>query len=296
LRGAAAASLAAAAFAWRREELFAIAIGAIALGGLWLAHSRQTWSRVEDGSRGQRIVLQLLRFVDAACLAAIAAMVVGPWFVLGLAACGLAMDRNRWLTYFDRRFALSPVARGVLTAGLIAIAATVAGGGLLRQAIAGRARLKDWTNDPVFARLSQGTGLTLTASRIPLIQLQTRRGVLLYGAAMNQITYVPSSGPKMNEILRKVYGDDILAPRPANWIPCGGLMRASGRELWAQRDLDEWIRLAREFGFSDVVTYADWTAKLPLVARNEKYALYHVPDSEPAQPTYAAAASGAATR
>ncbi|HVW36970.1 MAG TPA: hypothetical protein VHB99_06680, partial [Pirellulales bacterium] len=79
-----------------------------------------------------------------------------------------------------------------------------------------------------------------------------------------------------------------------DWVRCGGLMIDSGRRLWAERDVEEWIRLAREFGFTDVVTYADWTTKLPLMARNTKYALYHVPDSEPARPSYAAASSGAA--
>jgi len=71
-------------------------------------------------------------------------------------------------------------------------------------------------------------------------------------------------------------------------------MGESGRRLWAERDVEEWIRLSREFGFTDVMTYADWTTKLPLVAKNKRYAVYHVPDSEPAEPSYAAASPGAA--
>ena len=158
----------------------------------------------------------------------------------------------------------------------------LAGTKLVARATERHAGLRDWTNDPLLATISQGAGLALTASRIDLVQLQTRRGVLLYGAAMNQLTYVPASGPKINEILRKIYGEDLFRPRPENWVRCGGLMIESGRELWKQREPEEWAALGREFGFTDVVTFAGWTTKLPLVARNKKYAVYRVPQLAPA--------------
>jgi hypothetical protein len=238
----------------------------------------------------------LLWLIDAACLFKIAAAVVGPSFTLAAAAGAACLARREWLPIVAQSRNLAAGLRMASLATLGGICAIVAGGKLIREATAGQARLRNWTNDPVLAAVSRGTGLTLTASRIDLVQLQSRRGVLLYGAAMNQLTYVPASAPKINEILRSVYGEDMLSPRPAGWMRCGGLMIESGRRLWADRDVEEWVRLAREFGFTDVVTYADWTTKLPLVARNMKYALYHVPDSEPAEPSYAAASSGAAVR
>ena len=281
LRAFAVAGLFAAAYVWRRDKVLAETIGIAALGLVAVSHSAGIWRRLDSRALGWRVAPGLLYLIDAACLAKIAAAVVGPWFMLGLAAGAACLAWRRWPASFGGAgrmgFALRLAALGLMAG----VCAQFAGGKLVGQAVDGHARLRKSTNDPVLAEVARGSGLTLAASRIDLLQLQTRRGVLLYGAAMNQVTYVPASAPKMNEILREVYGEDLLAPRPANWVRCGGLMMDSGRKLWAEREPEEWIRLAREFGFSDVVTYADWTVKLPLVARNNKYALYRVPDAEP---------------
>jgi hypothetical protein len=160
------------------------------------------------------------------------------------------------------------------------LAGSIIIGSLAMRAATSYRALPDWRNDPVFARASQGRGLLLTASTLRAIQLQTRRGVLLEGPSLNQLPYVPASGPAMNRILNAVYGEDILTPRPFNWLHTGGLKRYCGRELWESRDADHWRTLAREFGFTDVLTYADWSLKLPVVARNEELTLYHVPATE----------------
>lgn len=279
LRAAVAAVLASAVYVWRRDHSLAQAISIAALALVLLSHSPRLWRRLDADSLGWRVAPRLLSLIDAACLLKIAAAVVGIEFTLGLAAGGAWLSRNRWLPAVDRWGRSAAVFRFASLAALACVCCYFSGAKLIGQAAAGRARLRDRTNDPLLAAVSQGTGLALTASRIELLQLQTRRGVLLYGAAMNQLTYVPDSAPKMNEILRRIYGDDLLSPRPPGWVRCGGLMMDSGRGLWAEREPEEWIRLAREFGFSDVVTYADWTVKLPLVARNNKYALYRVPDA-----------------
>lgn len=293
LRAIVLACLFAAAYAWRRDRVMAQTICVAALAIVALSHSPGLWRRVAAGAIGWRVAPALLWLIDAACLLKIAAAVVGPSFTLAVAAGAVCLARKEWLPVVAQSRGLAAGFRIASLAALGGICVVVAGGKLVGEATAGQARLRNWTNDPVLAAVSRGSGLTLTASRIDLVQLQTRRGVLLYGAAMNQLTYVPASAPKINEILQKVYGEDMLAPRPADWVRCGGLMIDSGRRLWADRDVEEWVRLAREFGFTDVVTYADWTTKLPLVARNTKYALYHVPDSQPVRPSYAAASSAA---
>ncbi|HVW36302.1 MAG TPA: hypothetical protein VHB99_03315, partial [Pirellulales bacterium] len=293
LRALVLVCLFAAVYNWRRDRVLAQTICIAALAIVALSHSPGLWRRIEAGALGWRLAPALLWLIDAACLLKISAAVVGPSFTLAAAAGAACLARKEWLPVFARPKSLAAGFRMASLAGLGGICVVVAGGKLVGEATAGQARLRNWTNDPVLAAVSRGTGLTLTASRIDLVQLQSRRGVLLYGAAMNQLTYVPASAPKINEILQKVYGEDMLAPRPADWVRCGGLMIDSGRRLWAERDVEEWIRLAREFGFTDVVTYADWTIKLPLVARNKKYAVYHVPDTEPARPSYAAASDAA---
>jgi hypothetical protein len=114
----------------------------------------------------------------------------------------------------------------------------------------------------------------LVVPRMCLVQLRTRRPVLLNGEAMNQITYVPQSGPAMNEIVKGIYGDDILKPRPAWWQNWGGLMAHSGYELWQAREPAEWRRLSREFGFTQIVTGREWKLRLPVLARSETLILY----------------------
>lgn len=137
--------------------------------------------------------------------------------------------------------------------------------------------MPDWQNHPVYARAYRGSGMLLTASTIRATQMRTRRPVLLEGPALNQLPYVPESGPSMNHILKRVYGEDLFTPRPAECARGGGLEKHSGRDLWESRDLAEWQALAREFGFTQIVTFKYWKLKLPLVAENEKLLLYDVP-------------------
>jgi hypothetical protein len=132
-------------------------------------------------------------------------------------------------------------------------------------------------SDPALVAAGRQSGLLLIGPRMQLVQLHTRRPVLLNGEAMNQLTYVPDSGPPMNTIVKRIYGDDLLAPRPAGWEPCGGLMHSSGYLLWQQRGAAEWQQLARDFGFTNVLTPADWKLKLPVLARSKTRVLYGVP-------------------
>jgi hypothetical protein len=209
----------------------------------------------------------------------VALWLLGPAIVSGLFLAGIAFAWPSGHSAAPRRGTRKfPT---VLRAASVPACLLVFGSFAL-QAVSSYASLPDWRNDPVFARASQGRGLLLTASTLRAVQLQTRRGVVLEGSALNQLPYVPDSGPEMNRILNVVYGEDLLAPRPFNWVRTGGLKRHCGRELWEQRSPDEWRRLAREFGFSDIVTYAGWSLKLPVAARSEKLTLYHVPDSEQA--------------
>ncbi len=280
-RGAALAGLFAAAYAWRRDDELAMTICIASIALLLLSHSAGVWRGIDARALGWRTAPALLYAIDAICLAKIATSVVGPWFVLGLAAGAAYLARRQWLPLVARWSAPAYRFRAAFALALAGMSLGLAGTKLVERAAERHARLRDWTNDPLLAAISQGAGLALTASRIDLVQLQTRRGVLLYGAAMNQLTYVPASGPKINEILRKIYGEDLFRPRPENWVRCGGLMIDSGRELWERREPEEWAALGREFGFTDVVTFAGWTTKLPLVARNKKYALYRVPRLAP---------------
>jgi hypothetical protein len=145
---------------------------------------------------------------------------------------------------------------------------------LVERARAGRELFREAERDPVITAARRESGMLLVVPRMCLVQLRTRRPVLLNGEAMNQITYVPQSGPAMNEIVKGIYGDDILKPRPAWWQNWGGLMAHSGYELWQAREPAEWRRLSREFGFTQIVTGREWKLRLPVLARSETLILY----------------------
>jgi hypothetical protein len=167
--------------------------------------------------------------------------------------------------------------RRVLALSLTTTSALGIAAFLVLQARAGYLEMVDWQNHPVYARAHQGHGMLLTASTLRATQLRTRRPVLLEGPALNQLPYVPESGPSMNHILQSVYGVDLFTPRSADCARGGGLEKTSGRDLWESRSLAEWQALARQFGFTQIATFAYWDLKLPLVARTEKMLLYEVP-------------------
>jgi hypothetical protein len=132
----------------------------------------------------------------------------------------------------------------------------------------------------VYAAASRGSGFLLTSSNLRATQLRTRRPVLLEGPALNQLPYVPESGPTMNRILKSVYGEDLFEPRAADVPRAGGLHRLSAFALWENRSLGEWQALAQEFGFTQVITSDGWRLKLPVVASHKKLLLYDVPEAD----------------
>jgi hypothetical protein len=162
-----------------------------------------------------------------------------------------------------------------LTAGLACV--TLVAVALSQRLQAGFELLGVPDNDPVIAAARREPGMLLVVPRLGLAQLHTRRPVLMNGEAMNQLTYIPASGPPMNEIVKRVYGDDLLAPRPPGWQNWGGLMPHSGYDLWQGRSTAEWQALAREFGFTGILTGPEWNLALPVVAGSKTWLLYRVP-------------------
>lgn len=138
--------------------------------------------------------------------------------------------------------------------------------------------LYDHSHDQLCKAISRGKGTLLVGSALELVQLRTRRPILLNGANIDTITYVPESAPEVNRILTRVYGIDIFHP-PEETRRMGGLARDSGRVLWEGRSPQEWKALANAFGFTEIVTYADWQLQLPKISTSREFALYAV--SEP---------------
>lgn len=136
--------------------------------------------------------------------------------------------------------------------------------------------IRDRTNDPLLARVAAGKGLLLTGSNLHLIQLKARRPILLNGMALNMLPYVPQAGPEMRDVLRRIYGVDMLHP-PAEVRGAQGLPAEFGRALWESRTPEEWRDVLQPYGVTEILTYADWSLSLPRAARNDQYALWTVP-------------------
>jgi len=164
----------------------------------------------------------------------------------------------------------------LLTAVLI-VAVTVWGVTAARQVKASVRSLTDWRNDRFFAAMHQGRGLVAIVAGVSSTQLRSRCPVLLEVSSLNQLPYVPESGPEMNRILQGVYGEDLFAgPQGGQRRP--GLAPEAARLLWESRDLAAWQQLAREFGIGQVMAYRDWQLQLPVVAKNRQFTLYRIPD------------------
>jgi hypothetical protein len=160
---------------------------------------------------------------------------------------------------------------GAITAALVGVAAVASSE--FGRAIA--VRLADRTSDDVYAAAARRRGLLLTSSSLHLVQLATRRPVLLDGRAIDALLYVPDAVPEADRILQRVYGIDFQQVRRARR---GYLGEETGRTLWESRTPDEWSAVANEFGVTDVLTDATWRLQLPIVASNAELVLYDIPN------------------
>ncbi len=139
---------------------------------------------------------------------------------------------------------------------------------------------------PALAAAREAEGLLITSGAMQLVQLQTRRPLLMNTGALDQIAYVPGSGPALEDALNAVYGVSLFAPPPdVELHRAGGLMRDTEKRVWEDRARDEWETIGARYGATQVLTYADRTLDLPLVVKDDEYALFRIPVAAPADNT-----------
>ncbi len=127
------------------------------------------------------------------------------------------------------------------------------------------------TGDVFFEKVAQDKRILLLAAPLTSIQLYTRRAVLMDIGALDSITYIPEAGRESNQILKDIYGLDLLHPteNPPN---------TAKKELWENRSQEEWTQLSKKYHFSQILTEADWQLRLPKAAENSQFLLYQIPD------------------
>jgi hypothetical protein len=136
--------------------------------------------------------------------------------------------------------------------------------------------MADRTSDVLFRMLSEGRGLLLTGGDLHLIQLRTRRPVLLDGGGLDALPYAIESAPEMERILREVYGVDLLNP-PEEARYRGAVPPEFTKAVWQSYSRERWDEVANRFGVRQVLAPGDWDLKLPVAVRNPTLTVYDIP-------------------
>ena len=133
------------------------------------------------------------------------------------------------------------------------------------------------TDNALFATLASGKGLLLTGGRLHLVQLRSRRPVLLDGGGLDGLAYALEAAPGMDQILREVYAVDLFDP-PLEARGGGGMPPGFNRTVWERYTRDRWREIRRRYHVTQVLTAADWRLTLPTVAQSSGLQVYDIPD------------------
>lgn len=136
----------------------------------------------------------------------------------------------------------------------------------------------DRTNDRLFAAAAAETkGLILTSGSFHLVQLYTRRPVLLDGGGLDSLPYAPESGPAMGQILRDVYDIDLFHP-PIEAKGAGAIPHIVNQIAWQKFSRARWLAIGRQYHVTQVLARSDYVLDLPVVAENPSLRLYRIPE------------------
>jgi hypothetical protein len=127
----------------------------------------------------------------------------------------------------------------------------------LQASVVGWSGFGDASERAVFQTASEGKGLLLSGGDLFLVQLRSRRPVLLDGGGLDALPYSLEAGPAMNQILRDVYGIDLFHPPPqargGGRVPPG-----VNRVVWERLSLEQWREIRRRYQVTQVLSNADW--------------------------------------
>ena len=131
-------------------------------------------------------------------------------------------------------------------------------------------KFRDRMHDPVYSAAAAADGILLTANGVRLVQLKTRRPVLLDTSGFDGLTYSMEAAPRMIHILRDVYAIDLLTPPAEPPVEMN-------RRAWEQYSRERWQEIGRTYGVTQVMTVTDWRLDLPVVVETQDLRLYQIP-------------------
>lgn len=193
-----------------------------------------------------------------------------PTYVMWLAAAALTAGAAMW------KWTAIAYAR-IAYAATIAVLMTVVFMALQARQPRSGAHFNDRTNDVFFADVAAGEGLLLAAGDLHLLQLRTRRPVLVDSGAIDTVMYSLETGAGMQRILRDAYGLDLFNP-PPEAIGSGRIPHQAHRQAWERFTPEKWRALREAFGVTQVVAYADWSLQLPVASQSRRLLLYDIPE------------------
>jgi hypothetical protein len=241
-----------------RTALWSQFLTIVLAAGLLLSYRSMLW----DGGPPPAGVQQYLRF--------------NPLYVFELVSIGLvaAGGFRAWKT---RTIRVAPIPFAATVARAVSLA-LVAAAAVLTWRTFEPVEFRDRTNDPFFAAVAaEPDGLLATGGSFHLVQLYTRRPVLLDGGALDALPYASEASPEMARILGEVYGIDFFNP-PREARGAGAIPPRINKPVWERYSREQWLQIRHTFNVTQVLTRGDWRLDLPVEAQNEWLRLYRIPE------------------
>jgi hypothetical protein len=135
----------------------------------------------------------------------------------------------------------------------------------------------DRTTNRAFAQMAEGRGLLVTGGEIQLVQLRTRRPVLIDSGALDGLPYALEGGPALERILRDVYAIDLFNP-PDEARGRGAIPNEYNKAVWERFSREHWQRIRCLYDVTQVMTPPGWTLALPVAALDGGFIVYDIPD------------------
>ena len=132
---------------------------------------------------------------------------------------------------------------------------------------------KDRNNDPLLAKVAETKSPLLLGGRLSAIQLLTRRPIVLDVPAIDGMVYVPEAGPLIYPVMKEVYGIDLLKENTGQM----SLGEVLDPQPFQSRSVEEWMRLAEKYQFTEVLVRQGYDLRLPLLMQQDFYKLYRIP-------------------
>jgi hypothetical protein len=135
----------------------------------------------------------------------------------------------------------------------------------------------DRTNDRVFAQVANGSGMLATGGDLQLVQLRTRRPVLVNGGGLDGLPYALESAPALERILHDVYSLDLFNP-PEEARGLGAIPNEFNKATWEGFTRERWQQIRRDYNVTQVMTPPGWILALPVAAHHAGFVVYDVPE------------------